>query len=176
MVDDFVKGASGPENVYDTSPSGLGLSPAYLAQGASASASANASPEISYSEKVSAFTTTAVTEGTAVAVVDSVAATYDGSPVLVHFYSPAVYHSVALAEVIFTLWEGASVKGIIGRVVSDAASDGDAASLWYRFTPSAASHTYTIKAHGNVAGTCTVQAGAGGSGTFFQMFLRVTKA
>lgn len=37
---DFAKGASGPANPYDTSPSGLGLTPAYLAPGATASASA----------------------------------------------------------------------------------------------------------------------------------------
>lgn len=39
----FAQGASGPTEVYDTSPAGLGLSPAYLAPGASASATAGAS-------------------------------------------------------------------------------------------------------------------------------------
>lgn len=36
---DFAKGASGPAEPYDVSAAGLGISPAYLAQGASASAS-----------------------------------------------------------------------------------------------------------------------------------------
>lgn len=39
---DFAKGASGPANVYDNSPTGLGINPSYLAGGATASASAAA--------------------------------------------------------------------------------------------------------------------------------------
>lgn len=42
---DFAKGASGATNVYDTSPTGLGISPAYLAPGASASATSTSSSQ-----------------------------------------------------------------------------------------------------------------------------------
>ena len=42
----FTQGAAGAANVYDTSPSGLGLSPAYLSQGASASATASLSSSV----------------------------------------------------------------------------------------------------------------------------------
>lgn len=43
---DFAKGASGADNVYDTSPAGLGLSPSYLAGGATATASASLSTSV----------------------------------------------------------------------------------------------------------------------------------
>lgn len=42
---DFAKGASGATNVYDTSPTGLGISPAYLAPGASASATSTSASQ-----------------------------------------------------------------------------------------------------------------------------------
>jgi hypothetical protein len=37
MSNDFTKGASGASNVYDTTPAGLGITPSYLAGGATAS-------------------------------------------------------------------------------------------------------------------------------------------
>jgi hypothetical protein len=45
-----------------------------------------------------------------------------------------------------------------------------------RFTPSAASHTYTITAFANsTTGTPSIQAGAGGTGASVPAFVRFTK-
>jgi len=46
----FAQGASGPANVYDTSPAGLGLSPSYLAPGASASASSAGAAAVQHND------------------------------------------------------------------------------------------------------------------------------
>jgi hypothetical protein len=43
-----------------------------------------------------------------------------------------------------------------------------------RLTPSAATHTYSIRAYTNT-GTADMQAGAGGSGAKAPMFIRITR-
>jgi hypothetical protein len=79
--------------------------------------------------------------------------------------------------VVVSLFEGATQIGRFGAVentvVTVAALDVPLYSR-IRFTPTAASHTYTVTAH-QANGNGTVGAGAGGTGAYPPAFVRFTK-
>lgn len=99
---------------------------------------------------------------------------FDGTPVWVEFYSSSVNNNTDGARVIFSLGEGATDLGIITSMAAGGASVGQAVYGKFKFTPSAASHTYQIVAFVN-AGTGQVVAGAGGAGVNVPAFIRFTK-
>ena len=135
--------------------------------------------EFSYIEFTSAVSITATTEGTANTVVTSDAVTYDGSTaILIDFFSyTAGPPSGGNNTLQLWLYDGASSIGTLGQIniTNAAAANLKSLRLARRLTPSAASHTYSVRGSVNT-GTGTVYAGAGGTGNAVPGYIRITKA
>lgn len=127
--------------------------------------------EIDYAQATTGVTVSGTTEGAATTLVTGSAITYDGEPVYLEFYAPYTDTTVILR---FWLYDGASSTANQIGLINLASGDHAPVNVKYRFTPSAASHTYGIRAS-IASGTCLVDAGAGG-GALVPMFLRITKA
>lgn len=133
-----------------------------------------------YAEITSDASITATAEGSADNVVSGNSVTYDGSTVVViEFFSPRVIPATGTVGrgVFFVLYDGASSIGLFGAVRTPATGTAHNAPvrLARRLTPSAAAHTYHIKAFVD-AGTGTVTANTGGSGAYMPAYIRITKA
>ena len=133
---------------------------------------------LDYKEVTTPQTSTATTAAAATAIITGNAVTYDGSTIVaVEFYAGAVQHSAANALVLLNLYDGATDLGIIARLATSAtAATADFVSAKRQLTPSAAAHTYSIRAWTTIAGTITAAIGAGGPATDLPMFMRITKA
>ena len=134
--------------------------------------------EIGYAQRTTAFTVTDTSEATATAAI-SVTATFDGAPVIAQVYAPYFQSPSPLgATVTATLFEGSTELArllIIGSVVNGVNFISQL-SAFYRFTPSAASHTYKLCAFcSSTTGGPQIGAGAGGTGAYAPAFLRFVK-
>lgn len=137
--------------------------------------------EIVYSEITTSANITDTAEATATALITAGPATYSGQPVIAHFFAPQIATDTAAASdvVVVTLWEGATELGRIGVVKTVVATQPNVMpfSCHYRFTPSAASHTYKLCAYASsTTGTPKIQCGSGGVGVYVPAFLRFTYA
>lgn len=159
MGGDFAKtGASGAGNVYDTSPTGLGLSPAYLAPGAVASASSTSGS--TPSGTILAFGGAAAPAG----YVLCDGAAYDGTT--------ATYMN--LWSVLGTTYGGTGqssfkVPDLRGRVIAGYAASGghtDVSTLGNNDGVSAANrrpkHRHTV----GIVASATANASPGGTGSY----------
>lgn len=113
-------------------------------------------------------------------VVSGNAVTYDGSTVIVVEFAVYAVAPAADGAIIFNLFDGSTDLGRLGIVDGVASSTTTVAfsipvRLARRLTPSAASHTFHIKAWRTV-GNGTIFAGAGGTDTPLPGFIRITKA
>lgn len=140
---------------------------------------AGASSEIDYVENTSSLAVTATTEAGAQTAVSSSAIAYDGSTtIIIEFYSPIVRpdNGAAGRTLTITLWDGSTDLGRLGQFLTPAAAtDSKSCLVRRRLTPTAATHTYHIKAFVNVTGGL-VAAGAGGTGVAMPMYIRITRA
>ncbi len=131
--------------------------------------------EIGYDQITSPVTVSSATEASGTTVITCAAHTFDGSPVMAHFFSPEVAPGTG-DLIVVCLFESTTE---IGRIADVRAGSGVAAQQqvvngWLRFTPSAGSHTYLVKAiRGGANGV--VSAGAGGTGAEVPAFIRFTK-
>ena len=134
--------------------------------------------EFDYVSFTSAVTPTATSEATANTVVTGSAVAYDGSTaVWVEFFSESARPDTggATRTLVFSLYDGSSSIGLLGGMTAGVAADtGKPVLLRRRITPSAATHTYSIRAHVS-AGTGYVGAGAGGSGNLVPGYIRITR-
>lgn len=132
--------------------------------------------EIAYVEFTSPVTVSANSEATAVDVVSSGAITYDGTPVIVSFYSPNVTTG-ATDRVTLVLQDGATVVATLGLIVVNTAVAviGNTMFVSRKLTPSAGSHTYKITAF-RTTNNGTVNAGNSGTGAYAPGYIRVVKA
>ena len=135
--------------------------------------------ELDYAQITSTANPTATTEGTANTVITGNAVTYDGATtVLVEFFSPYARPDDTTngRELRIYLYEDGSS---IGRMALYIAGQGGGPAPGHiakrRITPSAGSHTYSIRASVN-AGTGTILAGAGGSGNDMPAYMRIVKS
>jgi hypothetical protein len=132
--------------------------------------------ELAYTEITSNVSVTATVEASATTIVTAGAFTFDGSTkALIIFYSPLVI-TAAVASATVTLWlfEDGSSIGALGTVKTAAGVDTRVpVTVARRMTPSAASHTYSIRATQS-GGNGTVAAAAGGSGNTFPAYIRIT--
>ncbi len=140
----------------------------------------NAGFEIGYDQITSNVNVGGTTFGTASTVITCAAHTFDGSPVLLTVFTPSlVPPSPASASIQVHLSESGSDLAVLG-FLSNAGSTGQVvvpATMQYRFTPSAGSHTYLIVAFVSVnTGTPRVVAGAAGAANNVPAFARFTKA
>lgn len=124
--------------------------------------------EVAYAEVTANTTVTATTAGTANTVVTAGAITGDAAaPVIVTFGAHKA--TIGTSAIYFELYDGASTYARIGEKLSGTSP----VLVQYRFTPSAASHTYSVRAWVD-AGTGTVFAGGGGgSGNATPAFIRI---
>lgn len=116
------------------------------------------------------------TSGAQTDVVSSGAITYAARPTLIEFYCGQVATAPLIGEVIVAeLWDDATDLGILGTVQSTANAVTIAPMyIARRLTPTAASHTYKVKAwRSGVNGT--MHAGSGGAVTDLPGFIRVTQ-
>lgn len=139
---------------------------------------ASASAELAYTAFTSNVSVTATTEGTANTVVGPTSGvTFDGSTIaLIEFYCPNYSHSAdSLATIL--LYEDSTLLGQIHQFKPGAATGNANGAIHtvLRRTPSAASHTYTVKAL-VASGTLTISAGTGGTGAFVAGCVRVSRA
>lgn len=136
--------------------------------------------ELTYNQITSGVSPTATSEATADTVVTASAVACDGaSTILIEFWAfSARPRSDASGGMSFWLYDdaggGAASIGRIGFLNYPATgADNKPVHLLRRLTPSAASHTFSIRASVS-AGTGNIGAGAGGSGADGPAFIRIT--
>lgn len=133
--------------------------------------------ELDYVEVTSSPTATATSEATASTIITGSAVTYDGSTiVLIEMFCPWVQNPVGV-DLFVVLYDGSSSIGKISLGNSPDATNfirPNAFNASRRLTPSAAAHTYSMRAY-VTSGTATFGCGAGGSGNYMPAFLRITK-
>jgi len=136
--------------------------------------------EVAYTEFTSNVAPTATVEASANTVVTASAYTFDGqSGWYIEFYCSNARPDVA-AESTLRVWlfeDGSSIGRMAVLTTDDAGTVGANASIYVRrkLTPSAGSHTYSIRATVN-AGTGSLNAGAGGAGNVMPGYIRISKA
>lgn len=135
--------------------------------------------EFGYDQITAGVNVTGTSAATANAIITCAAHTFDGNPVILVFFSPEVACSTTAASTMgISLWESGAPIGDLGFIRTDitASQDLKPVFLSYRFTPTAASHTYTIAAYtSSTTGTPSIQAGSGGSGVNLPAFARFIK-
>jgi hypothetical protein len=126
--------------------------------------------EYAYNEKVTNTTVTNTVIGSADTVVTASAVTFDGATaVMIDFGAPTVAAGTTFIRLY--LFDGSTSLGIIDQVNGTGSARGSR-----RLTPSAAAHTYSIRALVD-AGSGTVFAASGGAlaTDFLPAFIRITK-
>ena len=137
--------------------------------------------ELGYSQIISSVTVNNGTAGTGVEVIAPFAVVCDGSPILVEFFSPEVRPwAAANYEINISLFEdGVEKIRSWGRNYNSTSSfDNKPMQLQARLTPSAGSHTYSVKSYVTNTSPSTntgfIGAGTGTTGSA-PAFLRVSK-
>jgi len=134
--------------------------------------------EFDYAQVTSPVSVTATAEASANTLVTGNAVTYDGSTaVIIEFFCDVVDGAnTANAFTQTWLYDGSSSIGYLSSVRQPTTAELYVPVLVRRrLTPSAAAHTYSIRATTST-GTASYDAGAGGSGAGAPMYIRITKA
>lgn len=137
-----------------------------------------------YDQITSPVSVTSTTEASGTTVISCAAHTFDGNPVVAEFFAPYVDISNGNAQGIainICLFEGSTEIGRLLQVqnpTNPTSFSGFRLPIIgkLRFTPSAASHTYTVTAFLNFSSTQTVGAGAGGTAAFVPAYIRFMSA
>jgi hypothetical protein len=130
--------------------------------------------EFGYDPIVANVPITSSTEATGTTIISCAAHGFDGAPVLATFFSSGVFAGVA-GVMSLSLFESTTEQGVFVYTQGvSGAQPGGAMLGCLRFTPSAASHTYTVTGFRTVANG-VVQAGAGGTATNVPAYIRFTK-
>lgn len=137
--------------------------------------------EVGYSQITSTVNVVSTTEASGTAIISPGALTFDGTAVIAEFFCPIANLPTAAAGnfLIVSLFEGATqiTRLVAAQTPSVTAQEGVALYGRYRFTPTAASHTYSVTAFANsTTGTPAIIAGAAGTGAYPPAFVRFTKA
>lgn len=133
--------------------------------------------EIGYDQITAPVTVSSTTEATGTTVITAAAHTFDGAPVIAEFFAPAVSAAAATnGTVIISLFESTTQISRLGAVTNNAVAGviDVPCCLQLRFTPTAASHTYTVTAF-EANGNATITAGALGTGAYSPAYLRFLK-
>ena len=138
--------------------------------------------EFDYAEKTSDTNITATTEGTADTIVTANAVTYDGSTAIyVEACGAMQGPAISSPGMQVYLYDGASSIGIIASFAGPGVLSATITAIKIpfstrvRLTPSAASHTYSLRAITS-SGTALAKAGTGGAGTLPPFYIRQYKA
>lgn len=132
--------------------------------------------EYDYHSFTGAVSISATTEATANTVVAASAVTFDGATtVMIEFFAPYAQTLTNGDQLIVDLYDGAASIGFMGTY-QDNANLPKAQRMAIRLTPSAAAHTYSIRAHRVGTSNISVGAGTGGAAAYPPGFIRITKA
>jgi hypothetical protein len=130
------------------------------------------SGELDYAQITAPVNVTATTEATANTLITGGAVTYDGATVvMIEAFLPAALRGTSLLQL--WLYDGAASIGAIGLVGNF--TTGESWVGRRRLTPSAAAHTYSLRASVD-GGTGVATGGAGGVGNYVPAFMRITRA
>ena len=137
--------------------------------------------EINYTQITASVNVVSTTEATGTTIISPGAITFDGTAVIVEFYAYEVDTSTVGVDqsVLISLFEGATQITRLAAGFTQATASARTNNVYgrFRFTPTAASHTYTVTAFTtDVTGTPKVRAGSGGTGALPPAFVRFTKA
>lgn len=134
--------------------------------------------ELDYVQITSNQNITATSEGASDTVLTGTSQAYDGTAVELEFFCPRVtLNAAATNGMIILLYDGGTVVGRLATIIATASVGHTIPVIGKRrFTPTAATHQYIVKAYNLAAGTGTIVAGAGGTGVEFASYLRITKA
>lgn len=133
--------------------------------------------EIGYDQITVGITVVSTTEAAGTTVISCAPHTFDGSPVLAHFFTPLLTPPTTVGNQVWVcLFEGATEIGRICSAIAAASNTHGGPGIGdLRFTPTAASHTYTVTAFMSAGAGALVIAGASGTGNFVPAFIRFTK-
>ena len=134
--------------------------------------------ELAYSQFTSNVSVTHTTEATADTVVSATSITADGStPIYLQFFAPSWIGTDTRNNLNLYLYDGSTSLGELNvdRTTINASDAMGQLSGFTRITPSAGSHTYSIRATVQ-SGTGTIYAGVGGTGNYTPGFIRITLA
>jgi len=130
--------------------------------------------ELAYNQITAMISVTATSAAAPTLVIEGTARSYDGSPVIVEFYTPFSYLA-GVGTMIYNLWDASTDTARMGACVGPLAS-GNPVHLKRKVTPTAGSHTYRIVAwNSGAAGTNQIYAGNGGTDAYTPAFIRVTR-
>lgn len=133
--------------------------------------------QFDYAQVASGTNLTNTSAATAHTLITGASVAYDGATeILIEAYAYAVQTPASLAGASrITLWEDGTDLGRLGDFVTPAAAAMQAPlRAAMKRTPSAASHTYSIRGYVDT-GTGIFRAGAGGAGAATPAFMRITK-
>jgi hypothetical protein len=132
--------------------------------------------EFGYDQITAASTSiTSTTPSSGTTVISAAAHVFDGAPVIAQFYCPQVQVASAAGFMVIQLYEGVTAIGLLG-VSSGTGTNYFPGKEELRFTPTSASHTYTVTAYVNAnSGTNAINSGAAGT-SIVPSFIRFTKA
>jgi hypothetical protein len=132
-----------------------------------------------YTQITAPVSITDTAEATATALISPPAITFDGGLVNVDFFGVVQFDTAAAGDFCtVTLFEGATQIARLARALSavTAAANVETVRGTFRFTPTAAAHTYKVCAFAtSVTGTPQLLAGAAGTGGNPPAFIRFTK-
>lgn len=171
---------------YDTDEPNTGLVlPLSVANGGTGAANAAGArtnlampgEELAYDQITASVTIASTNVNAQTVVIAGTARTYDGSPVIIEFYSPRV-DSPGGGQTLIHLCDGAINLGYFVLALSNSGSQGFPTTALRRITPSPGTHTYNITGwYGGGTGTGLVTAGLGNANNVFSpAFLRITRA
>jgi hypothetical protein len=149
--------------------------------GSASNAAASVYPpgfEIGYDQITASVNITGTGSTTPNTIITSSSYTFDGSPVILSFYSSQVaLPTVSGDQVTIALWEGATDLGILATMRTESATqEYKPVFIQYRFTPTVGAHVYLVRAWATATtGTPSIGAGAGGVNTNVPAFTRFTK-
>jgi hypothetical protein len=136
--------------------------------------------EVDYAEVTSQVSITATTEGAATTVVAGAAVTYDGATeIVIEAFLPYVaINGVANDVGQLVLYDGSTSLGKVETIhaqVTGVTGTVPGVHVRRKLTPSAGSHTYSIRGYKTSGSTFIAGGGAGGSGNIIPGFLRITR-
>lgn len=127
--------------------------------------------EVAYVEYTSNVSITSAVSTAPQDIVSSGAITYVAAPIIVEFFAPHILTPPNNALKLM-LWDDTTDLATIGDVGAVNELYAAPVSAFRRLTPTAASHTYKVRAYMS-AGTGTVEGGAGGVNTLAPGYIRV---
>lgn len=133
---------------------------------------------INYTQITTPANVTDTSESTATALISPGAITFDGTAVWAEFGGILLAPTVASNAITITLFEGATqITRLAFWDNPAAATAGSSVTARYKFTPTAASHTYTVCGFvGSTTGTPRILCGTGGTGGYPPAYIAFYKA